>query len=484
MNSAEPTPVIGLEIHCQLDTRTRLFSAGPVDYDAAQNHRVTDYDLGMPGTLPVVNRRAVDMALAAGIALGCTIHSTSRFDRKHYFYPDLPKGYQITQYHRPICTGGELEFDVGDRTRRIAISRLHLEEDAAKSIHDPEGRCTLVDFNRAGVPLIEIVTEPQLHTPRQAERAMRALHRLVVHLGICDGNLQEGSFRCDANLSLIGPDGGGSKRWQSHRVELKNLNSFRFVRRALSAEIERLQRLWNSGEERVDETRSYDPDTDRTVSMRTKETSPDYRYVADPDLPAIHVDYHRLERIREQLAELPRIRRRRFVEQFGLSREDADTLVDPPGRAAFFERAVGCHPDNPQGVANFIIHELLAYRPEGGIAKLEVSPEDIGRIVELTDEKTISSSGATRLLEELLRSNESPGEVVQRLGLRQLGDRDHIAQIVEQVLDEHPELVEDYRRGKTKLFGHFMGRIMDASDGRVDPGKAAGVLREKLSRSD
>lgn len=470
-------PVIGLEVHCQLDTDSRLFSGGPIDVDAAPNEAVVDYDLGLPGVLPVLNRRAVEFALRVGIALECTIHRNSSFDRKHYFYPDLPKGYQITQYRRPLCTDGTLRFDVGDATGDLSIRRIHLEEDAGKSVHDSDGETTRIDYNRAGVPLIEIVTEPTLHSPHDAEAALRALHRLVVELGVCDGNLQEGSFRCDANVSLRRTD-TDEKPFVSARTELKNLNSFRFVRRALAAEIDRRRRLGGGG---GDETRSYDPDADRTRPMRTKEDSPDYRYMPDPDLPELVVDDEEIERIERELPELPRRRRQRFVDDYGLSGDDAGILAFPGVRADFFERAVEAFPSRPEKVANLVIHELLGHiESQTTVAELGVDPHHVARVVELVDEGTISSTAASELVEELLICEESPDEIVERRDLQQLADVDKLRDIVDEVLHKEPDLVDDYRDGKTKLFGHFMGQIMQASEGKADPEKTSRILRERL----
>lgn len=475
--SSDIQPVIGLEIHCQLETDSRLFSAGPVEYDAPPNSRVTSYDLGMPGTLPVLNRRAVDLAIRAGLALDATIHSRSRFARKHYFYPDLPRGYQITQYDRPLCTGGSLTFDFDDRSRSLSVRRIHLEEDAGKSIHDGETDETLVDYNRAGTPLIEIVTEPGLREPAEAAAALRALHRLVVHLGICDGNMQEGSFRCDANVSIT--TGGGQL---GPRVELKNLNSFRFVERGLTAEIERLRQPADDWSETdTDETRLYDPDADRTVSMRSKEASPDYRYVADPDLPALIVDHERIDRIRRRLPELPRSRRRRFVTEYGLAEDDAETLLDSPGRATFFESAVDEYSGDPGDIANLLIHELLAYTDD--VTFCGVEPTDLVRTAELVDDETISSSAASTVIEKLVEtggSDESPTDIVDRLELRQVRDEGRLRDIIDDVIGDNPDLVEEYRDGKEKLFGHFMGQVMQASSGQADPEKASRILRDKL----
>ncbi len=476
MSCDELQPIIGLEIHCQLRTESRLFSPGPVDSGASPNSRLTAYDIALPGSLPVVNRRAVDMAIGAGLALDCTIHSRSRFDRKHYFYPDLPRGYQITQYDRPLCSGGELVFDVDGAQKSLALTGIHLEEDAGKSIHDDDHQRTLIDYNRAGTPLIEIVTDPDLRSPTEAEAALRALHRLVVHLGICDGNLEDGSFRCDANISLRGPDGqrGG-------RTELKNLNSFRFVRRALSAEIRRRRQQVSDPGSSGDETRLYDPDHDSTRPMRSKETSPDYRFVPDPDLPELTVDYDQIQRVRDELPESPRRRRRRFIDGLGLSVDNAERMVDPPARADFFERAVQSNAGAPApSIANFIANDVLSYVTTD-IGALDISPEDVADIVALVEDSTISTSAASTVLEELLDCDESPRQVVERLELRQLDNDDQIETIVDQVLRDNPQLVADYRQGKTKLFGHFMGQVMKASSGRADPEKASAKLRDKLS---
>ncbi len=481
MSESELQPVIGLEVHCQLLTQTRLFSGGPVDFGASANRRVTAYDIGLPGQLPVLNRRAVDLALRVGLALGCTIHSRSRFDRKHYFYPDLPKGYQITQQRRPLCTGGRLKFDHNGRECELALRRIHLEEDAAKSVYDSAAEQTLIDFNRAGVPLIEVVTQPELSDPEQAESALRELHRLVVHLGVCDGNMQEGSFRCDANISLRRVDSGEPLPSPGPRVEVKNLNSFRFVRRALQTEEKRLRKL---GEQRrqsaADETRSYDPKRDRTQLMRTKETSPDYRYVPDPDLPALRVSYDRLRQVHEELPELPRQRQRRWCEQFKLDAQNAATLVDPPQRARFFEQAVDAYPEDPVAVANFVVNELLGHVGEETVADLDITPGEVAEIVAMVDDGTISSSAASKVLPEVLRSADSPRKLVEHLDLEQLSDERHLGGLIDEILEQNPTLVQRYRDGERKLFGHFMGQVMQASSGRADPKIASEILRDRL----
>ncbi len=474
--------VIGLEIHAQLSTRTKIFSGAPTAYGAEPNTQACPVDLGLPGVLPVLNREAVRMAVKFGLAVGGQVTSRSSFARKNYFYPDLPKGYQISQYDEPIVEGGHLDIDLEDgSTKRIGITRAHLEEDAGKSLHEDFHGMTGVDLNRAGTPLMEIVSEPDLRSPQEAAAYMRKLHALVRYLEICDGNMQEGSFRCDANVSVrpVGQTEFGT------RAELKNLNSFRFVERALEYEVERQIDLLESGGEVVQETRLYDVDRGVTRSMRTKEEANDYRYFPDPDLLPVEVDEALIADVRETLPELPDEKRRRFEQEYGLPAYDAGVLTATREMADYFEQAVSESGGFAKRTANLLMSELLAYLNKDGleITECPVTPQMLGTLVARVEDETLSSRGAKDVFEAMWAGEGDPDTVIESKGLKQVTDTSAIEALVDEALANNPQQLEQYRAGKEKLFGFFVGQVMKASGGKANPQQVNELLKKKLGSS-
>ena len=471
--------VIGLEVHCQLLTDSKIFSGAPTAFGAAPNSQVNEVDLGLPGALPVLNRRAVDFALRAGLALGCTIHQTSRFARKNYFYPDLPKGYQISQHDEPICGPGELEIELeGGERKRIGITRIHMEEDAGKSSHAQGGPCSLVDLNRAGVPLIEIVSEPDLRHPDEAVAYLKELRAIVMYLGICDGNMEEGSFRCDANVSVRrrGESGLGT------RCELKNINSFKFIKDAIHYEIFRQIDLLDDGGEVVQQTRLYNPDRGETFAMRSKEESHDYRYFPDPDLPPLIVSDGWLEGVRATMPELPAAKRARYRADWDLSAYDAGVLTQERPTAEYFEAAIEAFGDNPKIVANWVINEVLREvgGERGGIEDFPVTPARLGELVALIEAGTISGKIAKQVFEIMLDDGGDPAAIVEARGLKQVTDTGAIEAVVDEIIAANPDQVAAYRGGNDKLMGWFMGQVMRATKGKANPQSATEILEEKL----
>ena len=457
--------VIGLEIHVQLATRSKLFTAAPVGVDAPPNTLVDPVVLGMPGVLPVLNREAVGMAIKVGLALGCTVHPTSVFARKHYFYPDLPKGYQISQFEAPICTGGGIWADVDGEARYFELTRIHMEEDAGKTVHDGARGCSFVDYNRAGVALIETVSEPCMRTAEEAMSYMKALFQVVTALGVCHGNMEQGNFRCDANVSVrpVGETALGTK------VELKNINSFRFVGRGIAHEIERQIAVREAGGEIVQETRLWDDAAGVTRTMRTKEEAHDYRYFPDPDLMPIHLDQTWIEAIGAELPELPRARRMRFEERMGLTAYDADVLTQTVGRADYFEK-VAAEVGDPKLAANWIQGELLAQLNREGL-EIEASPVDaaaLSELLTLIQSGKLSGKQAKSCFQAMFQDGVSAGAWMEAHG-GQITDASEIDAIVNEVLDNHPAQVAEYLGGKDKLIGFFVGRVMAATKGRANP---------------
>ncbi len=457
--------VIGLEIHVQLATESKIFSAAPTAYGAPPNTHVEPVSLGMPGVLPVLNREVVEMALRVGLALGCTIDRHSRFARKHYFYPDLPKGYQISQYEEPICTGGGIWADVEGEERFFRLHRIHLEEDAGKSIHDAARDCSLVDFNRAGVPLIETVSEPDLRSAADAVAYMKALHQVVVALGVCNGNMEQGNFRCDANVSVrpVGRERFGT------RVELKNINSFRFVGRGIEYEIDRQIALIESGGEVVQETRGWDDDAGVTRVMRTKEAAHDYRYFPDPDLMVLDIDEAWIERVRAALPELPRETRRRFVATFELAPADAAVLTQSAHHAAYFE-AVAQAVGDARLAANWVMGELLGKLNRQGLDITE-SPVNAAALAEMLGfirSKAISGKMAKACLIAMWDDGISAADWVAKQGA-QITDPAALEPLVTQLLDDNPGQVAAFLAGKTKLIGFFVGQVMKQTRGKANP---------------
>jgi aspartyl-tRNA(Asn)/glutamyl-tRNA(Gln) amidotransferase subunit B len=453
--------VIGLECHVQLATESKLFSASSSAFGGTPNSHTDPPVLGLPGALPVLNRRAVELAVRLGLATGSTIRRRSRFARKHYFYPDLPKGYQISQYDEPICEGGHIG--------NVRLTRIHLEEDAGKSLH-AQGHHSLVDLNRAGVPLVEVVSEPDLRSAAEAGEYMRALRQLVRWLGISDGNMEEGSLRCDANVSLrpLGETKLGTK------TELKNINSFRYVEKAIEYEVARQTQILDGGGKIVQETRLWDPDRGVSASMRSKEEAHYYRYFPDPDLPPVVVSEAQIEKLRAELPELPAARRRRFVETMALTEDDARVLTDEKALADYFDEVVRLGAE-PKRAANWIQSELLRV----GLSA-PVTPAALAELLALIAAGTISGKIAKDVFAKMLVSGESPKLIVEREGLVQVSDTGAIEAAARDVIAANPKQVEQYRGGKPELIGFFVGHVMKATQGKANPGLVNEILRKLL----
>ncbi len=474
-------PVIGLEVHAQLLTRSKMFCGCATAFGAPPNHQTCPVCQGMPGILPVVNRRAVEFGIRTARALHCRISPECRFARKHYFYPDMPKNYQISQYEAPLAEDGWLEVEVGGRASRIGIERLHLEEDVGKLTHEggvfETAGASLVDFNRAGVPLMEIVSRPEIRSPAEAAEYLRTLRAILRYLGVCDGNMEAGSLRCDANVSLrrIGARELGTK------VEIKNMNSFRHVRDALEHEAQRQARALDRSERIVQETRLWNPERAVTVPMRSKEYAHDYRYFPDPDLVPVQPEPAWVAAIERELPELPPARRKRFVDQYGLPAHDAELLTGDRALADYFEAAAGVHA-NPKALANWIGSELLRELKGDPAAVLTspIGPAALARLVALVDEGTISGKMAKELFERMVRTGEEPDAIVRREGLRQVADEDAIARVIDEVVAAHPGVVADYRRGKKQAAGFLVGQVMKATQGKAAPQVVNRLLGERL----
>ncbi len=472
-------PVIGLEIHVQLATRSKIFSGASTAYGAEPNSQACIIDLGLPGVLPVLNARAVEMAVLFGLAVDAEIAPVSIFARKNYFYPDLPKGYQISQYERPIVGAGQLRIRLPDgRTKVVRLRRAHLEEDAGKSVHEGFGDRSGIDLNRAGTPLLEVVSEPDLGSPAEAVAYLRAMHTLVRYLGICDGNMQEGSFRCDANVSVrpAGSDELGT------RTEIKNVNSFRFVERAIEYEIDRQIDVLEGGGRVVQETRLYDSDRNETRSMRGKEDAHDYRYFPDPDLLPVVVTEADLRTARAALPELPGAKRQRFVDQYRLGDHDAETLVAERPVADYFE-ALAAAAGDPRLAANWLTGELFASLNREGldIAAAKLAPAALGQLIARIRDRTISGAIAKQVFEAMWNGEGTADEIIDRRGLRQVSDSGAIAALVEAVIAESPAQVAQYRAGKDKVFGYFVGQVMKRSQGKADPEQVNELLKARLN---
>jgi len=476
-------PVIGLEIHAQLQTATKIFCGCSTAFGAPPNTHVCPVCLGFPGVLPVLNRAAVDYGVRAALALGCRINETSIFARKNYFYPDLPKGYQISQYERPLAIGGALEFQIGDEPRRVGITRVHLEEDAGKSLHEgfsDSDRKTYVDFNRSGVPLIEIVTEPDLRSAADAAEFFARLRAILVWLGVNDGNMEEGSLRCDANVS-IRPAGStplGTK------AEVKNLNSFRFLQKALEYEIERQSDLLEHGGIVTQETRLWDAAAGATVSMRSKEEAHDYRYFPEPDLPSVVVSEARLHAIAATMVELPEARRRRLVDTYGLPSYDAGQLTQSRATSEFFEETVKAGAP-PKLASNWMMGDLARVLNVKGrsVENSPVTPGRLAGLLKLVEQGTISGAIAKTVLDRMVETEESAGVIVDREGLVQIDDEAALTGVVEAVLGQHPDAVAQVRAGKTSAVGFLVGQVMKATAGKANPRRVNELLQRALATS-
>jgi aspartyl-tRNA(Asn)/glutamyl-tRNA(Gln) amidotransferase subunit B len=470
-------PVIGLEVHAQLKTRTKIFCGCSTAFGAAPNTHTCPVCLGMPGVLPVLNRQVVEFTLRMALATGCTIAAESRFARKNYFYPDLPKGYQISQYEQPIAEHGHIDIEVAGRRQRVRIRRIHMEEDAGKLNHDPTRPLSLVDFNRTGVPLIEIVSEPDLGSAEAAGAYLRQLRAIVRYLGICDGNLEEGSFRCDANVS-IRPKGAAAL---GTRTELKNLNSFRFVEKAIEHEIIRQEELLREGGRVVQETRLWDSERGRSFSMRGKEEAHDYRYFPDPDLLPVAVDAPWVAAVREALPELPEARKNRFIDAHGLPPYDAAVLTADRELADYFEECLKGFPD-PKQVSNWVMGPLLGLLNSRGVG-IEAAPipaAALAELLRLTGEGAISARNAKEVFEEMAATGRPAAAIVAEKGLTQISDAGALEEIVSAVLSRSPQEVAAYRGGKTKLLGFFVGAVMKATRGQANPQAVNELLKKRL----
>lgn len=476
-------PVIGLEVHAQLLTQSKIFCGCSTRFGEAPNHNTCPVCTGFPGVLPVLNEKVVELAIKAGLATHCEITRSSVFARKNYFYPDLPKGYQISQYELPICAGGYIEVEIDGTVKRVRLTRIHMEEDAGKNIHDAHGDSSLVDLNRAGVPLLEIVSEPDLRAPAEAVAYLKTLRAMLQYLEICDGNMEEGSFRCDANIS-VRPEGSEAL---GTKIEIKNLNSFRAVESALQFEIERQTETLTDGGKLIQETRLWDDHRGETRSMRSKESAHDYRYFPDPDLLPIVVDEAWIARICAGLAELPDTRKARFVKKYELSAYDAELLTSRKDVADYFEAAVKVH-GNPKSLSNWIVGDLFRVLKERRLDEQfylktwPVAAENVARLVRLIDQDKISGKIAKTVFEALLDSNKTPEEIVAEKGLEQVSDLGSIEAAVDQVLAASAQQIAQYRGGNEKVFSYFVGQIMKATQGKANPQKVNEILREKLKR--
>ncbi len=471
--------VIGLEVHAQLLTQTKAYSSDLNSYGSAPNTNISAITLGHPGTLPVMNRKTIDFAIRLGLACGCHIAPQQHFARKNYFYPDLPKGYQITQDTTPICTGGQVLIRTDEGTQKaIGLTRIHMEEDAGKSIHDVDVYDTLVDLNRAGTPLLEIVSEPDLRSSTEAYNYLTEVRKLLRYLDICDGNMEEGSMRCDANVSvrLVGAKDFGTK------VEVKNMNSIRNVQRAIEVEITRQITALENGETLTQETRAFDALKGSTISMRTKEAANDYRYFPEPDLPPITVTSAQIAEIAADMPALPHALFERYTNTFGLSSYDAYNITDQKGLALYYEALIA-HTKNYKAAANWLMGEIKSYLNEQGvdITEFPIAPDRIAALISLIDEGKISNSvAAQRVFPILFESQETPLAIAERLNLIQSSDSSVIDGFIQTVIENNPNEVARYRAGEKQLIGFFMGQLMKVSAGKADPKASNALLRQKL----
>ena len=471
-------PVIGLEIHAQLATQSKIFCSCSTQFGKPPNESTCPVCLGLPGALQVLNCRVVKFAISLGLATHCTIRLDSQFARKNYFYPDLPKAYQISQFDRPICENGWLDIEVDRQTRRISITRIHMEEDAGKLVHEEDGDSSFVDLNRAGVPLLEIVSEPDLRTPEEAKAYMEKMHSIVTYLGISEGDMEKGHFRCDANVSLrpIGQEKFGT------RTETKNLNSFRFVQQAITYEIARQTEELLDSKRIVQETRLWDSVKKNTYSMRSKEEAHDYRYFPDPDLPVVRISSDFVEQIHNQLPELPDAKKQRFMESFGLSTYDAEVLVADKQVAEYFEEVVAAKAD-PKLVCNWISGELMRLMNENkvDIRNVGIPAKSLASLIQFLQEGSISGKIAKTVFEEMVKSGKDPATIIEVQGLKQVSDEGALRGLLETLLSNNPKQVEQFRAGKTQIKGFFVGQVMKETKGQANPQIVNQLLEELLN---
>lgn len=474
--------VIGLEVHVQLTTKSKLFSGASTRYGALPNTQACALDLAMPGTLPVLNQEAVAMAIKLGLAINAQITPYSVFARKNYFYPDLPKGYQISQYDTPVVSGGYLDISLPEGSKRIAITRAHLEEDAGKSLHEDFKGMSGIDLNRAGTPLIEIVSEPELRSAEEAVAYLKALHALVCYLEICDGNMQEGSFRCDANVSVRKK---GSQTFGT-RTETKNVNSFRYVEKAIEYEIARQIEVLTAGGTIQQETRLFDPTTNTTRPMRSKESANDYRYFPDPDLLPLHISAEWVTQVQQTLPELPTAKQQRFETEYGLSTYDAGVLIASKALADYFEAVVRISNAPAKLVANWVTGELAAAlnRDNKDITQSAISAERLASLIKRIADQTISGKIAKTVFETMLTTQDDADTIIAAQGLVQITDVDSLTQVIDMVLASNPTQLADFHAGKVQLFGFFVGQVMKQTQGKANPEQVNALLKAKLIKEN
>ena len=468
--------VIGLEIHVQLATNSKLFSSSSTNFGSEQNTQASIIDLAMPGVLPVLNKKAVNMAIMFGLAVDAKIADKSIFARKNYFYPDLPKGYQISQYELPVVYDGKLEINVDGKSKTVGITRAHLEEDAGKSIHDLFEGESAIDLNRAGTPLIEIVSEPDMRSAKEAVTYLKKIHSIVKSLGISDGNMEEGSFRCDANISLRKPGEDFGTR-----AEIKNINSFRFVENAINYEVDRQKDILESGEAVNQETRLYDPKKDETRPMRSKEEANDYRYFPDPDLLPVEITKKQISEIEKNLPELPDTKKERFIKDYGLKNDDAEILSSSLELSEYFEKASSYVSSKFQLLANFILSEVigLCNKDNLDISEAPVGPEEVSKLVTYVNDEKISIKQAKDVLNESWHNKVGVDEIIKSKNIEQISNVDLLLDEAKKILEKHPKEVQDYKNGKDKLMGFFVGQIMKETQGKANP-KALNEILNKL----
>lgn len=473
--------VIGLEVHAQLLTDSKAFCGCTTKFGNDPNSNTCPICLGMPGTLPVFNKRALEFIVKMSLACNCRINEISRFARKNYYYPDLPKNYQISQYEAPVAEHGWIEIETTSGPKKIGITRIHMEEDAGKLIHDENRPYSLVDLNRTGVPLMEIVSEPDIATPEEASSYLKSLRAALIYLGICDGNMEEGSFRCDANVSLrpAGAKGLGVK------TELKNMNSFRNVQKALQYEIERQTEILDDGQVVIQDTRLFNPSTGTTASMRTKEQAHDYRYFPDPDLLPLKIEPELIERMRSDMPELPNEKKARFVEEYAIPAYDAEVLTASRDLADYFEATAKLFKNYKQ-ISNWIMTELLReLKGEGDeLAGCLITPDMLARMLKMIEDGTISGKIAKTVFEEMYSTGKDPSEIVEEKGLKQVSDESELQTIIGKILDDHPEEVSKYLGGKKQLQGFFVGQVMKATRGKANPKLVNQLLEEELKNRE
>ena len=471
--------VIGLETHVQLSTKTKLFSRASTAFGASPNTNVNLIDCGLPGVLPSVNKEAFYKAIRFGIAIGAHINQTSIFDRKNYFYADLPKGYQITQMDLPIVLGGSIKILTDDSSKTINITRAHLEEDAGKSIHDEFDGFSAIDLNRAGTPLLEIVSEPEISSAKEAVAYMKAMHQLVTYLDVSDGNMAQGSLRCDANVSIR--KSGDSEL--GTRTEIKNINSFKFIEKAINFEIKRQIKVLESGEKVTQETRLYDSAKDETRPMRSKEFANDYRYFPEPDLLPVVISNEEMQKIKDEFPELPTEKEIRYQKEYGLSSYDAQIIASSKSMADFFESSL-TGVKNYSLLANWLIGEISAYLNKEliEIHESKLSSENIAMLINRIDDQTISGKIGKSIFEEMCNNGSSPDQIIESKGLKQITDDDSIEKVVDEVIENNSDQVQGYKNGKEKLFGFFVGQVMKKTQGKANPQTVNKILKEKLTK--